>query len=70
MYCSKVSFSHTSARPEEKETRLSKAAAKTERRAEEKVNNEAVGRVFSDGFIFMLFIAPCLDNKSIGSFDL
>jgi hypothetical protein len=36
----------------EKETRLSIATAKTEKRAEEKVKKEAVERVFKDEFIF------------------
>ena len=36
----------------EKETRLSKATAKTERRAEEKIKSELVERIFNDEFIF------------------
>jgi hypothetical protein len=58
VYCSKVSFNHSSACPEEKETRLSKATAKTEKRAEEKVKNEAEERVFTDVLIAIVFISP------------
>jgi hypothetical protein len=63
VYCSKVSFNHSAVFPEEKETRLSKATAKTEERAEEKVKNEAEERVFNDGFIFTVFVSPFLDKK-------
>ena len=70
VYCSKVSFNHSAACPEEKETRLSKATAKTERRAEKKVKNEEEERVFTDKFIFTAFISPSLDKKSKVSFDV
>ena len=54
----------------EKETRLSKATAKTERRAEEKVKKEAAERVFNDEFIFIALLSPHLDSKSVETFEL
>jgi len=46
----------------ERETRLSKATAKTERRAEEKGKNELVEQIFSDEFIFTDFVSTRTDK--------
>jgi hypothetical protein len=33
------------------------------------LKNEAVGRVFNEGFIAIVFISPYLDKKPIGTFE-